>query len=373
MAEAALYNIATGLLPGIGNMLTRQLVSYLGGTEAIFTSLKGSLLKVPGVGATTADAIMAHRQQALSQASPILEKATKRGDRVIFYTDADYPSRLRAIDDAPTLLFMSGRGSLEADKVVSIVGTRQATDYGRQFCQELITGLVKHRALIVSGLAYGIDIAAHRAAVQAGLPTIGVMASGLDIIYPHTHKKTADEMLALGGLLSEHPHGTQADAHNFPARNRIIAGLADVVIIVEAQEKGGALITAEIAHGYNKDVFAVPGSVYSPASAGCNKLLARKKAEAITGIADLEYAMSWDLEANGQPAKAAPLQLDLFKYGADEQAVLQQLQAHPDLHIDELSRASLVPLNKLAGVLLALEFEGVVRTMPGKKFALARR
>ncbi|MES2387507.1 MAG: DNA-processing protein DprA, partial [Bacteroidota bacterium] len=341
-----------------------------------FKTPKGKLLKIPGVGEFTANAMTS--SNVLQEAEKIRERADKDGHQLLFYTDKDYPERLKPISDAPTLLYYNGNANLNQTKIVSIVGTRRATEYGKDVTEAIVKTLLKHNVLVVSGLAYGIDIAAHRAALHVGLETVGVTAGGLDKLYPPEHRKTAEQMVSSGGMLTEHPYGIIPEAHNFPARNRIIAGMADALVVVEAAVKGGALISAEIANGYNKDVFAVPGNINNAYSAGCNKLIYENKAVCLADLNDLEVFMNWDLDraaearADGKRVAAAPA-INIDKADADEteKTVLRFLLNKTEgVHVDELSRNSLVPMGKLANVLLQLEFRGYVKTLPGKKYAL---
>jgi DNA processing protein len=261
---------------------------------------------------------------------------------------------------------------LNASKTIALVGTRKATDYGREQTERIVHGLVPHQPLVVSGLAYGIDIIAHRAALQEGLETVGVMATGLDIIYPPTHRQTAEKMREQGGLLTEFPFGTQPDRYNFPARNRIIAGLCDGTVVVEAAIKGGALITAELALSYDRDVLAVPGNLSSPASEGCNALIKNNKAALYAEPKDLEQLLNWD-EALHQAGKFKPApSYSQDDFTADEFALITVLAAATgrELQMDELAWKAQLPIHAVASLLLALEFRGVVRALPGKKFAL---
>ncbi len=253
------HQIALTLVPGVGSILIRQLISYCGSAPDVFRSPLARLMKVPGIGEVTARAIL--KPGVLIQAEQVMSRVEKMGAQALFYTDKAYPARLKALYDAPALLYYQGSGELNALRTIGIVGTRQATDYGRRITAEIIEAIAPYGVSVISGLAYGIDIAAHRSSLTAGLPTIGVMASGLDVIYPHVHQKTAQDMRVTGGLLTESQPGTKPDAHLFPARNRIIAGLSDVVVVVEAAMKGGALITAEYANNYHREVFAVPGQL----------------------------------------------------------------------------------------------------------------
>jgi DNA processing protein len=253
---------------------------------------------------------------------------------------------------------------------VALVGTRQATDYGREQTERFVKGFVQHNPLVVSGLAYGIDITAHRAALQEGLDTIGVMGTGLDIIYPAAHRKTAEKMRTQGGLLTEFPFGTQPDRYNFPARNRIIAALADGTVVVEAARKGGALITAEIALSYNKDVLAVPGNLSNLTSEGCNYLIKAHKAALYAEPKDLEELLNWD-EALHQQGKFRPTPTyDAADYSTEEFQLLEVLAISKEELLDNLSWKAQLPVNQVASLLLGLEFRGVVKSLPGKKYVL---
>lgn len=367
MDQHRLSLLALHFIPGLGDYLIRQLVSYCGSPEKVFRMPKGKLLKIPGIGGITAEGII--RGKPFEQAEKELRKAEKEKVDLIFYTDRNYPSRLRQINDAPTLLYAKGRIDLENPKAVAIVGTRQSTSYGKECVENLVKDLVPHEALIISGLAYGIDIHAHKQALRHNLATVGVMGSGMDVIYPSAHREAATKMMENGGLLTEHPFGTQPDAHNFPARNRIVAGLSDAVIIVEAAEKGGALITADIANSYNKDVFAFPGNVKQSHSAGCNNLIKSNRAHLITSVRDLQYIMNWDIGA--KPVKAEPEKLE--GYTPDEQLVIKTLlDNNKQLMIDEVSWKTNLPISQLASILLSLEFKGLIASLPGKVYKLTK-
>jgi DNA processing protein len=364
---AKLYEVALVMLPGIGAVLAKQLVSYCGSAEQVFRTPRGRLLKVPGIGEKIAESLL-QPAEALRRAEAELAKAEREGASLRFYTDPDYPTRLREQADAPALLYAQGNADLGAARTLAIVGTRKATEYGRQVTDQVVEGLKKYNPLIVSGLAYGIDICAHRAALKHGLSTVGVLGSGLDVVYPHAHRGTAAQMLAHGGLLTEYPFGTAPDAPHFPSRNRIIAGLADAVLVVEAAASGGALITAEIADGYHREVFAVPGSLHSPTSEGCHWLIRNHKAHLVTSADDLAYLMQW--ETGSAPAKAgkkgAAIPPDL---PPDEAAVLGLLAQQPEMQLDDIGWQSQLGVSRAAVALLSLEFQGLVKSLPGKRFA----
>ncbi len=359
------YQIALSLVPGVGSVLVRQLISYCGSATDVFQAPPGRLLKVPGIGEVTARAI---RQPAvLTEAEAVMQRLEKLGAYSLFYTDAAYPARMKTVYDAPALLYAQGAANFNAPRTLGIVGTRQATDYGRRITEDIIQAVQPFGVSIISGLAYGIDIAAHRASLTYQLPTVGVMASGLDIIYPSMHQKTAQDMLAQGGLLTENRPGTKPDAHFFPARNRIIAGLSDAVVVVEAAAKGGALITAEYANNYHREVFAVPGGLSQAFSQGCNKLIRENKAQIYTRPQDIIEALNWDQPIDRPTRKliAPALPTDFTN---EESQIMALLRQQADMHVDDLSWQAQIPMGKLASLLLSLEFRGFVRTLPGKKY-----
>jgi DNA processing protein len=363
MDQERLALLALHLVPGIGDRLFKQLISYCGSATQVFSIPKGKLLKVPGIGPVAANAISL--KQSFGQAEKEILKASKEQVEILFYIDPTYPSRLKPIDDAPVALYVKGNVNLNANKIVAIVGTRKATAYGKAFVEKIIDELLPHKPLIVSGLAYGIDIHAHKHALKIGLNTIGVLGSGIDVIYPAAHTDTAKKMLSGGGLITENPMGTKPDAHNFPSRNRIIAGLCDALIVVEAAETGGALITAEIANAYNKDVFALPGNLGNEFSSGCNKLIRTNKANLISSIKDLEYLMNWNVTDDAASNKKA-IRQDLTE---QEQIIVEALNGKA-LAIDELTIKTSLSPGVLATHLLTLELKNILKVLPGKVFKL---
>ena len=371
--ETLFHELALTLLPGIGPQLTRQLMSYGGAAKSVLTMPPGQLRRIPGVGAATVAVLTGkERETAFRKAEMDLKKAEKDGVEILFYTNKRFPSRLKMIADAPAILYYQGTADLNAPKIVALVGTRQSTDYGREQTERIVRGLLPHRPLVVSGLAYGIDILAHRAALQEGLDTVGVMATGLDIIYPAAHRKTAEKMREQGGLLTEFPFGTPPDRYNFPARNRIIAGLADGTVVVEAAIKGGALITAELALSYDRDVLAVPGNLGSAASEGCNALIKNNKAALYAEPLDLEQLLNWDAALH-QSGKFKPVpSYSTDDFTIEEFTLLTVLAATNgrEEQMDELAWKAQLPIHAVAALLLGLEFRNVVRALPGKKFAL---
>jgi len=359
--------VALHFVPGLGDQLIKQLISYCGSATEVFKKPRGKLLKIPGIGEITANAII--QADTLKRAEEELKKAEKNEVQILFFTDKHYPARLKAIDDAPAMLYVSGQTDFNRAKMIGIVGTRQATAYGKENVERIVEDLMPHQATIVSGLAYGIDIHAHKQAIKQNLPTIGVMGSGIDFIYPAAHKEVAKKMMNNGAIITENHFGTKPDAHNFPARNRIIAGLCDALIVVEAAEKGGALITADIANSYNKDVFALPGNVGQSFSKGCNKLIKENKAILFESVKDLEYAMGWNVSESTSSSYVA---YSLHDFNEEEQQVIKMMQTkETPMMIDELAWKTGLPQGQLASLLLTLEMKNAVQALPGKQFKLS--
>jgi DNA processing protein len=365
--QAWIHRIALAMLKGIGPVNARNLVAYCGGVDPIFTDkkLKRTLEKVPGIGPKLMASIT--DRSVLPAAEKELAYARKHKLRMLFYLEPDYPSRLKQAEDAPVLLFVKGGADLDAHRMVSIVGTRNPTDPGKRLCTELVEGLKEANATIVSGLAYGIDIVAHRTALKQDMPTIGCVAHGLDKLYPGEHAATAKEMVERGALVSELPSGSPFAPGNFPARNRVIAGLSDCTVVVESGPKGGSLITADIANSYDREVFAFPGRPTDARSEGCNRLIQRNQAMLVTGPQDVLRLMEWLPKAE----RKRPVQAALFaELMPDEQTLVDIIKAKGKVDIDELCVQSRMPPGKAAGLLLNLEFNGVVRALPGKVYAL---
>ncbi|WP_018477937.1 DNA-processing protein DprA [Pontibacter roseus] len=373
MSEEAQFEVALSFLPYVGPQLTKVLVSYCGSAKAIFVTPAAKLVKIPGIGERVANSIRDNARQALLEADQVLKQAEAKEVQLLFYTSPKYPNRLKQLPDAPPLLYYRGNADLNHRRIISMVGTRKPSSYGMSVTERIVEDLKPLNVMIVSGLAYGIDILAHRAALQAGLPTIGVMASGPDIIYPGVHKKYAEKMLEQGGVLTENTFGTKPDAPRFPARNRIIAGMSDCTIVVEAAFKSGTLITADIAHSYDKEVMAVPGNINSPVSEGTNHLIKSNKAAVYTCSQDLVELLNWDVEDSLAAKRAAAIPvLNPKDFTPEEMQVLQVLIQAGEEHMDNLSWKAQVPVSQLASVLLALEFKGMVKAIPGKRFALIR-
>jgi DNA processing protein len=361
-----LYNIAITLVPEIGDIRAKSLIAYCGSAEAVFRTRYDKLMKIPGIGSLAANAVA--KANVMKQAEAEVEFVKKHKITPLFFADDNYPKRLRHCDDSPVLLYYKGNVDLNSTRVIAIVGTRKASDYGRKICEKLVNDLAALNVVVMSGLAYGIDICAHRASLENGLNTVGVLAHGLDRIYPSVHASTAKKMIRQGGLLTEFPSGTNPDRENFPKRNRIVAGMSDAVIVIEAGAKGGALITAELGNSYNRDVFAFPGRVGDPYSEGCNNLIKTNRAALIQSAKDIEYIMGWEEEHSKEKRN---IQKQLFvDLGPDETVIVGVLKEKGKVNIDELSMLSKFPMSKTATVLLNLEFSGLVRSLPGKVYQL---
>jgi len=362
MSEVSLkHKIALGLIPRIGDINARKLVSHFGSVEAIFHEPYGNLIKIPGIGSGIARSIS--DRSYLETAEKEAEYVTSKNIRTFFYLDNDYPFRLRQCDDSPVVFFFTGNCDLNASKILSVVGTRNATSRGRELCDRIIGGLAAGHPdlIIVSGLAYGIDIAAHKAALSSKLQTIGVLAHGLKTIYPSLHTTTAKSIVQQGGLLSDFISDALPERNNFLKRNRIIAGLSDATLVVESGVKGGALITADIANSYNRDVFAVPGRPEDQWSAGCNSLIRNNKAALTECAEDVEYFLDW------RPEKAKqPVQRSLFNELDDnEKLIFELIMKEGELTIDAICRSLEMPVYKLSALLLQMEFKGYLKCFPG--------
>ncbi|MFT4681400.1 MAG: DNA processing protein [Granulosicoccus sp.] len=363
--QETLYRIGITLIPTVGDATAKKLIAYCGGVEAVFKEKSGALQKIPSIGKKVADAIVG--QNVLGRAEEEIKQMEKRGIEPLFYLDSKYPKRLFHCDDGPVMLYTKGEMNLNQEKVLSVVGCRKATEHGKSFTEKLVADLAARNVTIVSGLAYGIDIAAHKAAVKNNVQTIAGLAHGLDRLYPSQHTATAKEMIKNGGLITDFITGTNPDRENFPKRNRIVAGISDATIVIESAIKGGALITAEIANGYNRDVFAVPGRPDDKYSAGCNNMINRNKAALVTSGQDLLELMGWT-EAN--ELKSAPVQTTLLMDLSEEQQHLINILKEGQLMIDELCLKAEMPMSKVAAMLLELEFAGAVRNLPGKVYRL---
>lgn len=363
--DGKLDDLALSFTSGIGVVTLRSLVESLGSAKSVLTASVEELKRVSGIGEKTAVAIKNNRAIAYERAEKELSFANKHGIDVLTFSDERFPWRLKECYDAPSVLFFRGKADLNAKRIVSIVGSRKATHYGRTICNEFVEALSDYDVIVVSGLAYGIDSYAHQASVNNNIPTIGVLGHGLDRIYPDANRSLARTMLDNGGILSEFPSNTQPDRQNFPKRNRIIAGMADVVIVVEAAIRGGALITAEIANNYNRDVCAFPGNVNQEYSKGCNFLIKSHRAHLISRAKDLEYLMNWEEVASKPASKQLELELNL---NSTEKRVYDYIKINQPIGIDQLPIKLKVVQSRVTLILLELEMKGLIVALPGKIF-----
>lgn len=367
MSEISLrHKIALGLIPHVGDINARKLVSHFGSVEAVFSESYRSLIRIPGIGEVAARYIT--DRTYLDRAGREADYVTRHNIRTFFYLDDDYPFRLKQCDDSPVVFFFKGNCDLNTQKILSIVGTRNATQRGREICENIIAELAVNYPglIIVSGLAYGIDITAHKSALRSGLFSIGVLAHGFSTTYPAIHKPTAEALTGQGGLLTDFCSDMLPEKNNFLKRNRIIAGLSDATIVVESGIKGGALITAGMAGSYNRDVFAVPGKPGEQWSAGCNALIKYNKAALIETGSDIEYHLNW------QPVrKEKGVQKTFFpEMDHQEREIYEYIMKEGELSIDELFRCSGIPISKLSSLLLQMEFKGFIKCFPGNIYKI---
>ena len=364
MDENLKYKIAISLIPHIGDMRAKRLISYCGSAEAVFSEKKAGLEKIPGIGEANAKAVLT--QKVFERVDEEIKFIEKNKITPLFYLDKEYPKRLTHCEDSPVMLYFKGKANLNSEKVISIIGTREATDYGKQICEKLIADLAPYNPIIVSGLAYGIDICAHKAAMDNNLTTVCGLGHGLDKIYPAVHRTYAEKMLENGGWLSDFTSGTIPDRENFPRRNRIVAGMSDAPSVVESNVGGGSLITADIANSYNRDVFAFPGRVNDECSVGCNNLIKQNKAALIQSAADIIYIMGWE-----QKLKNAPIQKQLFvELKPEEEILVNLLKEKESVNVDDICLFAKMPMSKVSSLLLTLEFSGIVKSLPGKRYRL---
>ena len=367
--EEQIYSIALTMVPGIGHIGAKHLIDGMNNAVDVFRLRKEIPERIPEVSQRVVDALDC--PQAVIRAEQEYEFIRKNRISCLSFHDEAYPSRLRECEDAPIVLFFKGNTDLNSLHILNMVGTRNATDYGTQICASFLRDLkaLCPEVLVVSGLAYGIDIHAHREALANELPTVGVLAHGLDRIYPHVHRKTAVDMLEKGGLLTEFLSGTNPDRHNFVSRNRIVAGMCDATIVVESAAKGGSLITADLADGYHRDCFAVPGRVTDAASIGCNRLIRDNKAALVQSAEEFVKTMGW---ASIEPAaKAAGIQRNLFPELTDEEELVVRILTHQgDLHINALVVEADIPVNRMSTLLFELEMKGVVKALVGGVYCL---
>ena len=363
MTEQELFHLlALQQIEGVGDIMAKKLINHCGSAEAVFKSKISQIAAIDGIGSILIQNLKS--KSVFEKAEQELQFIKSNEINVAYFQDEDYPDRLKHCIDGPVLLFTSGNIDLKNKKIISIVGTRQITSYGMEFCRKLIEDIAPLNPVIVSGFAYGVDIFAHQLAMENDLQTIGVVAHGLNQIYPKTHKKYVAKMEQSGGFMTEFWSSSNPEKENFVRRNRIVAGISEATIVIESAERGGSLITANFANDYNRDVFAVPGRTTDKYSQGCNNLIKIQKANVLTSAADLVYILNWDIES-----KAKPVQKQLFvTLEPEEQKVYDYLLKNGKELMDIIALRCDFPIYKISGMLLNMELKGVIRPLPGKLF-----
>lgn len=366
MTNDLLYQIALTRIPQVGCVQARLLVEKFGSAPAIFKAPQAQLEKTEGIGTIRAKSIKAF--SAFSEVEKEIQFIEKYKIKPLFISDKYYPQRLLNCYDPPTLLYYRGEADLNCTKIVALIGTRSHTEYGKHITESLVRELAAQKILIVSGLAFGIDSIAHKASLKNNIPTVGVLAHGLDTIYPSQHGALAKDIIKhQGGLLTEFASQTQPDKHNFPTRNRIVAGMSDAVIVIESGIKGGSMVTAELANGYNKDVFAFPGRITDQKSIGCNYLIKNNKAMLLTEATELIQIMGWEEQKKSITKKQKELFIQL---SADEKIITELLKMQESVSIDDLNLKSGLSSSAVAAAILNLELQNVVQSLPGKMYML---
>lgn len=370
--QESFYTIALTRMTGFNPQQALQLYQEMGSAQAVYAHRADIGNIVPDCSPRLAEALK-NWDDALKRAAVEMEFVTKHCIQVLTFNDDRYPVRLRECPDAPVVVFFKGSVDLNPQRVIDIVGTRHCTAYGQDLVRRFVTRLKElcPQVLIVSGLAYGIDICAHRSALEQGLETVGVLAHGLDQIYPNHHRQTAAEMVSRGGLLTEYMSQTEPLANNFRQRNRIVAGMSDATLVVESAYKGGALITARIAQDYGRDVLAFPGPVGAPYSEGCNNLIRDNRAGLVTSADDFVAALGWQTEARRLKAETNGIERQLFPdLSPEEQMIVRLLQQTNDLQLNVLSVKTNIPIGQLTAFLFSLEMKGVVKPLAGGTYHL---
>lgn len=350
-------------IPNIGDITAKKLIAHCGSPTAVFKDKVQQLLKIDGIGSIVLKEL--HKAEHKKAAEVELSYIKSQNIGYSYFMDEEYPKYLKHCIDGPILLFQKGNIALEGRKLISVVGTRKITSYGTAFCEQFIEEIAPMDPIIVSGFAYGVDICIQRAAMKYGLQTIGCLAHGLNQIYPKAHAKYVPELLKKGGFFTEFWSTSEPERENFLKRNRIIAGLSEATVVIESAEKGGSLVTADIASSYNRDLFAVPGRAKDTYSLGCNNLIKKQKAHLLTSAADLIYLLGWEIE----PKETKAVQKALFvTMDATEKMVYTYLQDTGKQQLDNIALQCELPIFKLSALLLSMEMKGLIRPLPGKLF-----
>lgn len=358
-----LFTLALQHVPNIGDIIAKRLISHCGSAEAVLKEKKQNLLKIDGIGSVTLNGLF--ETHHLKEAERELQFIKDNKLKVLYFKGESYPEKLKHCIDGPILLFQSGNINLKQQYIISVVGARKITTNGIAFCEKLIESLVPYNPVIVSGFAYGTDITAHKSAIKNNLQTIGCLAHGMHTIYPKVHKKYMADVKKNGGFFTDFWSSDTFNKNNFLKRNRIIAGLSEATIVIESAEKGGSLVTADIAGSYNRDVFAVPGRVTDSQSVGCNNLIKHQKAHILSNPLDVPYILNWQLEDKEKPT----IQKQLFvELDTNEKTIYNYLKENEKQQLDAIAINCKIPIFKVASILLTMELKGVVRPLPGKLF-----
>ncbi|MEM5565581.1 DNA-processing protein DprA [Psychroserpens sp. AS72] len=363
--QELIYVLALQHVPKVGDITAKKLINHCGSAEGVLKEKQNNLLKIDGIGTSTIKGLF--NSKHLKDAENELQFIKDNDIKCLYFTDEDYPERLKHCIDSPILLFQVGNVNLKQKRIISVIGTRKITTYGVAFCEKLIEQLVPFDPIIVSGFAYGTDITAQKSAIKHKLQTIGCLAHGLNQIYPKTHKKYMTQVEENGGFLTDFWSSDAFDRNNFLKRNRIIAGMSEATIVIESAEKGGSLVTADIANSYGKDVFAVPGRATDSQSIGCNNLIKTQQAYLLSNPMDVPYLLNWQLENNTKPA----IQKQLFvELNSEEKTIYNFLKDKDAQLLDVIAIQCELPTFKVAGILLTMELKGLTRPLPGKLFEL---
>jgi len=363
LEEELLYVLALQRVKGIGDINAKKLIAHCGSAKNVLTEKRQKLEKINGIGSFTLKNLF--DSSNLKEAEKELQHIKNNKIEILYFKDEDYPKNLKHCVDAPILFFKEGNFKLDNRPIISIVGTRKITSYGRDFCEKLISDLTAYNPIIVSGFAYGVDICAHKSALKNKLQTIGVLAHGFEEVYPKSHKKYVSEINKNGGFITDFWHNDELQRENFLKRNRIVAGISEATIIIESADKGGSLVTADIANSYSRDVFAVPGRTTDVYSRGCNDLIKRNKAAILTSAKDIVEMLNWELE----PKKPKIIQKQLFvELNEIEQLIYDFLLENGKQLLDIISLNCKLPIHKTTTILFNLEMKGVVKPLPGKLF-----
>lgn len=355
--------IALTKVNGVGPVTSKLLISYCGSAQAVFEESSKNLLKIPNVGLNTVKAIQDPSVARLAEEE--LSYTNKNKIELLYYLTDNFPQRLKHFQDTPILLYSKGKADLNANRTLGIIGTRNPSEYGKWMAKKLVEDSLDLGVTTVSGLAHGVDALSHRTSVNKGIPTIAFMGGGFEKIYPAANRKLASEMISNGRVLTEFGFKVIADREHFPMRNRLIAALSDALIVVESGMVGGSIITADLANQYNKDVFAIPGKVNDVKSIGCNRLIKQHKANLLEGIKDVKYIMGWE-----ERKKEVQMTLPLIELNDQEREIISIIKEQGSIHLDSLHHAISLPISKLSPLLLNLEFQGMIRSLPGKCYSL---